>query len=697
MKKIIMTLLLIFTAQSFIHSQSPLVQTIINETNLDSLVYFVKELSGEVSTIIGGSPYTIVSRHKNNASNDKAADYIKQKLSNYGLTTYDQWFSATGRNVYGVQLGTEFPNQQYMICAHYDDMPSGTNAPGADDNGSGTAAVIEAARIFSNYSFPFTIIYALWDEEEQGLVGSAYYAQQAVIAGDSILGVLNMDMIAWDSNNDSVAELHTRPVANSMTLKDKMVEVNSVYNIGVNLSIINPGLTASDHSSFWDKNYSAILLIEQYYGDFNDYYHTINDKLLHFNLPYFHKLSKLTIGTLATLALNLDLRIDHTPLASRDNTDDILATASIVTGLDIGLGTNAPRLYYRKNSSTGWSEFYSVVGTPVTSNTYNFIIPGQSLGTIMQYYIAAQDENSTMSVTLPIGGGGFSPPGSTPPTQFFQFYVAPVNIAFSDSTFNLSNWTSVGGWATTASKYTSAPFSFTDSPGGNYLANTNATLTVNNNINLSGFIGATLEFQAQWDIEADWDYGQVLISTNNGNSWAPLEGMYTNSGVGSFQPSGEPLYDGTQLTWVKESIDLTSYLGQQIKLRFVLKSDGYVAADGWYVDDINIIAFEFVSTGTEPITEVVKNYSLEQNYPNPFNPSTKISWQSPVDSWQTLKIYDVLGNEVATLVDEYKSAGKYEVEFSAKGGDAYDLPSGVYFYTLQAGNYLSTKKMILLK
>ncbi len=697
MKKIILTLLLIFTAQSFIHSQSPLVQTIINETNLDSLVYFVKELSGEVSTIIGGSPYTIVSRHKNNASNDKAADYIKQKLSNYGLTTYDQWFSGTGRNVYGVQLGTEFPNQQYMICAHYDDMPSGTTAPGADDNGSGTAAVIEAARIFSNYSFPFTIIYALWDEEEQGLVGSAYYAQQAVNAGDSILGVLNMDMIAWDSNNDSVAELHTRPVANSMTLKDKMMEVNSVYNIGVNLSIINPGLTASDHSSFWDKNYSAILLIEQYYGDFNDYYHTINDKLLHFNLPYFHKLSKLTIGTLATLALNLDLRIDHTPLASRDNTDDILATASIVTGLDIGLGTNAPRLYYRKNSGTGWSEFYSVIGTPVTSNTYNFIIPGQSLGTIMQYYIAAQDENSTMSVTLPIGGGGFSPPGSIPPTQFFQFYVAPVNIAFSDSTFNLSNWTSAGGWATTASKYTSAPFSFTDSPGGNYLANTNAILTINNNINLNGFIGATLEFQAQWDIEADWDYGQVLISTNNGSSWAPLEGMYTNPGIGSFQPSGEPLYDGTQLTWVKESIDLTSYLGQQIKLRFVLKSDGYVAADGWYVDDINIIAFEFVSTGTEPITEVVKNYSLEQNYPNPFNPSTKISWQSPVDSWQTLKIYDVLGNEVATLVDEYKPSGKYEVEFSAKGGDAYDLPSGVYFYTLQAGNYLNTKKMILLK
>ncbi|MBK9097344.1 MAG: T9SS type A sorting domain-containing protein [bacterium] len=85
-------------------------------------------------------------------------------------------------------------------------------------------------------------------------------------------------------------------------------------------------------------------------------------------------------------------------------------------------------------------------------------------------------------------------------------------------------------------------------------------------------------------------------------------------------------------------------------------------------------------------------YSLEQNYPNPFNPSTKISWQSPVGSWQSLKIYDVLGNEVSTFVDEYKPAGSYEVEW-----DASDYPSGVYFYQLRAKNFIETKKMILLR
>ena len=85
-------------------------------------------------------------------------------------------------------------------------------------------------------------------------------------------------------------------------------------------------------------------------------------------------------------------------------------------------------------------------------------------------------------------------------------------------------------------------------------------------------------------------------------------------------------------------------------------------------------------------------FALEQNYPNPFNPSTTISWQLPVGSQQTLKIYDVLGNEIATLIDEYKPAGRYEIEFTASS-----LPSGVYFYQMRAGDFIETKKMLLLK
>jgi len=100
---------------------------------------------------------------------------------------------------------------------------------------------------------------------------------------------------------------------------------------------------------------------------------------------------------------------------------------------------------------------------------------------------------------------------------------------------------------------------------------------------------------------------------------------------------------------------------------------------------------------------VITNFKLEQNYPNPFNPNTKISWQTPVSGWQTLKVYDVLGNEVATLVNEYRPAGSYEIEFYPESSIKH-LPagrqgpaSGIYFYQLQAGDYVETKKMIFLK
>ncbi|MCW8812709.1 MAG: T9SS type A sorting domain-containing protein, partial [Chlorobium sp.] len=97
---------------------------------------------------------------------------------------------------------------------------------------------------------------------------------------------------------------------------------------------------------------------------------------------------------------------------------------------------------------------------------------------------------------------------------------------------------------------------------------------------------------------------------------------------------------------------------------------------------------------------IPKIFSLYQNYPNPFNPSTKIKFTIPSviaretkqSQLVTLKIYDVLGNEISTLVNEEKAAGNYEVDFIADG-----LPSGIYFYKLQAGSFVETKKMILLK
>jgi hypothetical protein len=116
---------------------------------------------------------------------------------------------------------------------------------------------------------------------------------------------------------------------------------------------------------------------------------------------------------------------------------------------------------------------------------------------------------------------------------------------------------------------------------------------------------------------------------------------------------------------------------------------------GFYQYRLKQIDFEgsfTYSNIVEVEVEAPNVFTLEQNYPNPFNPSTVINYQLPVNSMVTLKIYDILGNEIVTLVNEEKPAGSYEVEY-----DGTELPSGIYLYKLQTSNFIDTKKMILIK
>jgi len=306
--KAFICLIMILIGFSQIYSQSydPFIQGLINQTNLDSLVYSVRVLSGEDSVTVGNT--TVLIRNRSiTKDNNLAADYIKQKLLSYGLDTYDQTYGRGkgkppklyDRNIYAIQPGIHYPDEQYIICAHYDAVTDYC----ADDNASGTAAVLEAARILSNYQLDYTLIYALWDEEEIGLIGSGYYANQAFSNNDNILGVINLDMLGWDGDDDGLMDIHTRDIANSVALANLVYNIDSVYNLVLDPVTYNPGATNSDHNSFWNEGYSAIVFCETYWGgDFNPYYHTSSDRIDKFNLPYFHKLAKLAIGSISTLA-----------------------------------------------------------------------------------------------------------------------------------------------------------------------------------------------------------------------------------------------------------------------------------------------------------------------------------------------------------------------------------------------------------
>jgi hypothetical protein len=286
-------------------AQNQTIRAIIDSVNIDSLMFRTEEISGVRGVTIHGVTDTIRSRNKSKPGNELCFKYIRDKFISYGLQVDSSSFGSVGKNIWAIIPGSLYPGEPVIICAHYDGMPNQAIAPAADDNGSGTAAILEAARVIAQggYQFEHTLIFAIWDEEEYGLAGSANFATAADAANDTIHGVINMDAIAHDSDNDSVARVHTKPTANSEIISDTVVAVNQDFNIGIDLQVNNPGATYSDHASFWNHNYGAVLMIQDWDNDANPHYHTVTDQIDYFNIPYFHKMSRLSIGAAAAFAV----------------------------------------------------------------------------------------------------------------------------------------------------------------------------------------------------------------------------------------------------------------------------------------------------------------------------------------------------------------------------------------------------------
>ncbi|MCX8104179.1 MAG: M20/M25/M40 family metallo-hydrolase, partial [Candidatus Bipolaricaulota bacterium] len=176
-----------------------------------------------------------------------------------------------------------------------------------DDNASGSSAVLEAARILSQYKFKHTIRFVLFTGEEQGLVGSRAYAGKLASEGVQILGVFNMDMIGYDGDSDGAFEVHAGTRAESVKLSELVVQTLQTYEIKLKPDVLEADATnRSDHASFWSRGYPAVLVIEDSeYGetdDFNPYYHTTADTLDKLDLSYAKRIAQVVIGTAAQLA-----------------------------------------------------------------------------------------------------------------------------------------------------------------------------------------------------------------------------------------------------------------------------------------------------------------------------------------------------------------------------------------------------------
>ncbi|HNT75592.1 MAG TPA: M20/M25/M40 family metallo-hydrolase [Anaerolineae bacterium] len=291
----------------------PLVADMMAQIQQSDLYSYTAQLTGVWPTTVGGDPYTITTRHTaSGVPVQKATAWAYEHLQALGLAvSYHDWTygAYSNRNIIAELPGAETPDGIVLITAHIDNLPASGSAPGADDNASGSIGVLTAAQLMSQHTFSRTVRFVLFTGEEQGMYGSKRYADLVSAAGDDIVAVYNMDMIAWDNVGGPTLRLHIRAAANpgypgDLAIAGVFTNVVEAYGLDAALTpIIDPdGLLFSDHSFFWNKGYPAILAIEDDNDDFNDYYHTAGDRLSTLNMAYYTAYVKASVGTAAHLA-----------------------------------------------------------------------------------------------------------------------------------------------------------------------------------------------------------------------------------------------------------------------------------------------------------------------------------------------------------------------------------------------------------
>ena len=299
--------------------------------------------------------------------------------------------------------------------------------------------------------------------------------------------------------------------------------------------------------------------------------------------------------------------------------------------------------------------------------------PGENV----YYYFTARDSSSNHNI------------GRYPETGYLTLIIGREII--EDFENGTSKWNTGSRWGLADTLKYSGKFSITDSPQGNYSPNTKDTLLLIQPVDLSAFSGGFIKFWRSYRMNTGDSV--FLDISRNGIDWENIK-IYRKI-----------------FPWVAtisgfDSLEIHQYYGpsnRSVQIRFRIHTNETLESDGIYIDDIEFISLESILE-IENIKELPKQYALLQNYPNPFNPITTIKYLLPEDSYVSLKIYNILGQEVRTLLEGIQKAGINSVSWDAINNSGNRVSSGIYIYKLDAhsnGNsskfFSQSRKMILLR
>lgn len=242
-----------------------------------------------------------------------------------------------------------------------------------------------------------------------------------------------------------------------------------------------------------------------------------------------------------------------------------------------------------------------------------------------------------------------------------------------------TNW-NAGGWGVSTSKFKIGPGSIADSPSGNYSASQNKSISLITPLNLTNATYAHLQYFTKFQLEKNYDKVQIFGSINGGSTWQPLCGKYETAPA-SFGGT-TPMYDGLQELFVKEEMNLSDYLGQNLLIRFTLTSDNFENQDGFYFDEF--LVRKLIAT-TSDVKDLALNDDIRM-FPNPSNGQITLS-NNGNEKWDIV-IYNELGQIVLNKVSLAENESNLKLDLSA-------LQSGLYFIELSNGQQKTVKKLAL--
>ena len=701
-------------------------------------------------------------RYSYSDSIEKARDWVYNKFTSFGMDSVwlqDYYHDSNQWNVVATVPGTARPDRVVVVGAHYDSFvfygPESDPfvwAPGADDNGSGTVATLEMARIIAAHPLPVTVMFVAFAQEEQGLIGSYQFAQYLFNQGTDVELMINSDMIGNSVDSDPDVEINA--AQSDLRFADVMIAMANTYTY---LRPLYGGQSfGSDHDSFYRWGYHAVSTFE---GDYNTSVHTNYDVVHNLNFDYMKEVVKMCLATVIVAG----------------NSPSAVESLKAVNGRDghtayLSWSGNHPSenvVHYKVYFGTTSGHYDSVHEVTATHDTLRGLVEDTT------YFVAVTAINSDGLESLESQEVSFE----AFPVTLDQGLLVVDETYDGSLTYNMVDGDSINafyvralqGYACTYVDHSCPNCSpqnqlrirelvryspiivYSEDNRGNrslgassdssYLAlkeylNHGGKLIIEGRRNLSAGDDGQPELRQFFPGDVPYDY--LRVESAYVPLWSPTS-YRTEEFIGAFsQVAGYPdlQVDSLRVAHCSGELELegkvpgVGYIDSLMagEVIYTFHSDydtssceAKPVAFRYLGDDWQVVYFDFPlyfiqeSQATEllhktlsdlgmPPTsvedkegEVVSSFSLQQNFPNPFNPETVIRYSLPRESQVRIDVYNILGQKVRTLVDRKEMAGPKSVTWDGENERGEQVSSGIYFYRLETEESAQTRKMLLLK